>query len=245
MAPRSSGQALNARMLESVPTGFAFDERHTPHVTLLQRYVHTEQLSEVYAAVGATWPAIPHRRSISPPSGSHQEDPSMPGVGSAVVSLVGRAGGRRSADRADRGDEPWTAAGGDAAAFVTSDEEPEIDAGTLEYVERFVPDHSRANFAAHVTVGMATLDDLATLEAEPFESFTFHPSSFAVYRLGNHGTAQTGCTTGGPADPRPLDAGRVGPATGVAAVVRDRVRIAIAMTVGAGRGPTMRGAAVS
>ena len=86
--------------------------------------------------------------------------------------------------------EPWTAAGGDAAAFVTSDQEPEIDAATVEYVERFVPDHSGANFAAHVTVGVATLDDLAKLEAEPFESFSFHPA-FAIYRLGNKGTAQT------------------------------------------------------
>ena len=36
--------------------------------------------------------------------------------------------------------------------------------------DRFVADHSGANFAAHVSVGMATHDDRATLEAEPFES---------------------------------------------------------------------------
>ena len=43
----------------------------------------------------------------------------------------------------------------------------------------------------HVTVGEAKLDDLADLEAKPFEPFTFHPTALAVYHLGNNGTAQT------------------------------------------------------
>ena len=36
------------------------------------------------------------------------------------------------------------------------------------------------------------LDNLnfAALEAEPFESFTFPPASFAIYRAVNNGTAQ-------------------------------------------------------
>lgn len=185
-------EALNARMRASVPTGFAFDERHTPHVTLIQRYVHTEQLGEVYAAVGATVAGVPPSTiDLTAVGVSHQEDPSTPGVGSAVVSLIAGPVVVDLHEALIEAIEPWTAVGGDVGAFVTSDEEPDIDPGTLEYVERFVPDHSRVNFAPHVTVGMATLDDLATLEAEPFEPFTFHPSSFAVYRLGNHGTAQT------------------------------------------------------
>jgi hypothetical protein len=60
----------------------------------------------------------------------------------------------------------------------------------MAYVERYVPDHSGANFVAHVTVGLAPLAFLDTIEAERFDDFTFHPSAIAVFRLGNNGTAR-------------------------------------------------------
>jgi len=52
------------------------------------------------------------------------------------------------------------------------------------------PDHSGAKYLAHVTVGQATLEDLRDLEAEPCEPVTFQPDRFAIYHLGNNGTAQ-------------------------------------------------------
>ena len=52
-----------------------------------------------------------------------------------------------------------------------------------------MPHHSGANYVAHVTVGIAALDDLAVIEAEPFEPLTFAASAISVYQLGNNGTA--------------------------------------------------------
>src|SRR5208337_2796611 len=43
-------QADNARLLNLFPTGFALDETHHPHVTMLQQFVHTADLDKVYAA---------------------------------------------------------------------------------------------------------------------------------------------------------------------------------------------------
>ena len=43
-------QADNARLLEVYPKGFALDEAHRPHITLLQRFVRTDDLNHVYAA---------------------------------------------------------------------------------------------------------------------------------------------------------------------------------------------------
>ncbi len=43
-------QANNARLLEVFPKGFALDETHRPHITLIQRFVRTESLDQVYAA---------------------------------------------------------------------------------------------------------------------------------------------------------------------------------------------------
>ena len=45
-------EAANARLLKVYPKGFALDETHHPHVTLLQRYVRTADLDKVYDAVG-------------------------------------------------------------------------------------------------------------------------------------------------------------------------------------------------
>jgi hypothetical protein len=59
----------------------------------------------------------------------------------------------------------------------------------VKYIDEYVPVHSGANYLAHVTVGLAKLDDLAKIEAEPFDEFTFSPAGIGVYQLGNNGTA--------------------------------------------------------
>ena len=38
--------ALNARLRQSFPKGYALDASHRPHVTMLQRYVRTADLSK-------------------------------------------------------------------------------------------------------------------------------------------------------------------------------------------------------
>jgi hypothetical protein len=40
-------QANNARLLKVFPKGFALDEAHRPHITLIQRFVRTEDLDQV------------------------------------------------------------------------------------------------------------------------------------------------------------------------------------------------------
>jgi hypothetical protein len=44
--------ATNERLLKVFPKGFALDASHRPHITLVQRFVLTENLDKVYAAVG-------------------------------------------------------------------------------------------------------------------------------------------------------------------------------------------------
>ena len=43
----------NGRLLESFPKGFALDETHHPHVTILQQFVRTDDLDKVFAAANA------------------------------------------------------------------------------------------------------------------------------------------------------------------------------------------------
>src|SRR5271163_3259740 len=44
-------QAVNARLRLVFPKGFALDATHHPHISILQRYVRTDDLHKIYAAV--------------------------------------------------------------------------------------------------------------------------------------------------------------------------------------------------
>ena len=43
----------NARLLKSFPKGFALDETHHPHVSILQQFVRTDDLDKIFAAANA------------------------------------------------------------------------------------------------------------------------------------------------------------------------------------------------
>src|SRR5438046_5087502 len=45
-------EAVNERLLKVFPKGFSLDASHRPHITLVQRFVRTENPDQVYAAVG-------------------------------------------------------------------------------------------------------------------------------------------------------------------------------------------------
>ena len=61
---------------------------------------------------------------------------------------------------------------------------------TIHYVEVYVPEHSGEHLLLHVTTGLAPIDYLKKMLAEPFEDFTFCPSGASVFHLGNYGTAR-------------------------------------------------------
>src|SRR4029079_9948453 len=45
-------EAANARLRKVFPEGYALDATHRPHITMLQRFVRTAALDDVYTAVG-------------------------------------------------------------------------------------------------------------------------------------------------------------------------------------------------
>ena len=50
---RARARELNARLLRTMPEGFALDATHVPHITVLQRYVRTPELEQALDAVDA------------------------------------------------------------------------------------------------------------------------------------------------------------------------------------------------
>jgi hypothetical protein len=178
--------AVNARLRGVFPEGFALDASHRPHVTMVQRFVRTADLDQVYAAVGKAianhdvagmkleafkYYYIPDK-DLGLSGIVIKPTPELLKVEQDVIDAVA----------------PFTVKTGTSAAFVKS-EDPGVNQLLITYVEVFVPEHSGEHYEPHVTTGLATREYLDKMLAEPFENFTFSPAGAAVYHLGPYGTA--------------------------------------------------------
>jgi hypothetical protein len=189
-ATRDRARVLNGRLRQTMPEGFALDATHAPHITVLQRYVRASELEQVLGAVGAVVTGADLTSLDLRATRIAHAEWDTPGLGIASL-MLGRdprllaLQGRLIAALAS-----FTASQGTAAAFVTDPEEPGVNATTIGYVARFVPDHCASDYEAHLSIGMARRRDLEAVAAEPFEPFDVHAEAVAAYQLGNNGTAR-------------------------------------------------------
>ena len=183
---------INARMRRSVPDGFALDATHQPHITTLQRYVRTADLDRVYDAIDQTIANIDAGSLRYRAVAIRHIDWGVPGQGLAVLLVQPSPEVLDFQAKLLAAITPYVGTHGTAAAFATDAGVPDISQPTLDWVEGFVPAQvGPGKYIAHITVGFATLEDLETIEAEPFDSFAVHPASIAVFHLGDNGTAHT------------------------------------------------------
>jgi phosphoserine phosphatase len=179
--------ANNARLRAVYPNGFALDATHRPHITMIQRYVRTADLDQVYAAAGQ----VLARAKVD---GMKLEAVKYYYIPSKDIGLAGIVA-KTTPELLTLQQEliaavtPFTVDTGDSSAFVTTPEDPIIDPLLIGYVATFVPKASGAHFNPHVTTGVALREYLDRMLAEPFEPFTFSPAGAAVYQLGQFGTA--------------------------------------------------------
>ena len=178
--------AANDRLLKVFPKGFSLDASHRPHITLVQRFVRTENLDKVYAAVGKVFSAtdvtglkleafkyyyIPDK-DLGLSGIVIKPTPELLELEKKVIDAV----------------TPFAVKTGTSAAFVTGDV-PEVIPELITYVSEFVPKSSGEHYHPHVTTGLAPRTYLDEMLKEQFATFTFSPAGAAVYHLGNYGTA--------------------------------------------------------
>lgn len=183
---------VNARLLESIPAppGWVLDDTHQPHITTLQRYVRTDDLGGVYEAVEKTVAATDMASLAYQAASITHADWGFPGYGPTV--LLVQVSSEVLDFQADlvAAIAPFVESGGTAGAFVTDPGEV-ISPTIIDWVEAYVPAQvGEGRYFPHLTVGVATFDDLKIIESEPFDSFRVRPASVAVYHLGNNGTAR-------------------------------------------------------
>ena len=178
--------ATNDRLRKVFPKGFALDASHRPHITLVQRFVRTEDLDKVYAAVGKVF-ASANVTGLKLEAFKYYYIPDKDLGLSGIVVKPTPALLKLEQEVIDAV-TPFTVETGTSSAFVTGDV-PEINPLLITYVSDFVPKHSGTNYEPHVTTGLAPREYLDKMLKEPFKAFTFSPAGAAVYHLGHYGTA--------------------------------------------------------
>jgi len=180
-------KANNARLLAAYPEGFALDAAHRPHITLIQRFVRTRDLDQVYAAAGQVLAAA-DVNDMKLEAFTYYYAPTGK---TGVAGIVARPPAELLKLQEDiiTAVAPFTVESGTISAFVASHGDPDLDAALIDYVSTFVPKHTGERFSPHVSTGVAPREYLERMLAEPFEPFTFSPAGAAVYQLGPFGTA--------------------------------------------------------
>ena len=179
--------ATNERLRKVFPKGFALDDFHRPHITLVQRFVLTENLDKVYAAVGKVFASANVTGLKLEASNNYYIPDKDLGLSGIVIKPTPEL--LKLEQRVIDAVTPFAVTTGTSAAFVTTPEDPEVLPALITYVSEFVPEHSGKNYHPHVTTGLAPRDYLDKMLTEPFEAFNFSPVGAAVYHLGHYGTA--------------------------------------------------------
>ena len=177
----------NARLLKVFPKGFALDATHTPHITMLQCFVRTADLEQLYAAEEKVFAAANVNAMKLEAFKFYYAAAGATGV-AGICARPTPAILKLQADIIAAA-KPFLVERGPIGAFTAPHDDPAIDAAIIQYVSTFVPKMSGENFNPHVSTGVAPKEYLDKMLAEPFENFTFSPAGAAVYQLGPFGTA--------------------------------------------------------
>jgi hypothetical protein len=178
----------NARLRKSFPKGFALDETHHPHISMLQQFVRTDDLDKVFAAANAVM-AKEKPTAWTLNAYKYYYIPSPP-LGLAGIVVEPTEDLHRLQDELITAVAPYTVKTGTPAAFFSDDGGRDIQKFLISYVANFVTDAAGKRFNPHVTIGVGTEAYLNKMLAEPFASFTFSPAGASVYQLGSFGTAR-------------------------------------------------------
>jgi hypothetical protein len=179
--------ANNARLLAVFPEGFVLDAMHRPHITMIQRFVRTAELEEVYAAVGKVLAGV-NVTGMKLEAFKYYYIPIKDlGLSGIVVRPTPEL--LKLQEDIIAAVSPFTVETGDSSSFFTTPDDLIIDPSLIQYVSTFVPKSSGTHFNPHVSTGLAPQIYLDQMLAEPFEPFTFSPAGAAVYQLGQFGTA--------------------------------------------------------
>ena len=180
-------EANNARLRGVFPDGFALDAEHRPHITLLQCFVAAGDLEALAQAAGA----VIGNAGIAAMELKADRFYYTPGPGFGVAGICAPPTPELLRLQADviAAATPFMRSSATIDAFTARHDNPAFDVALIDYVAGFAEHHAGANFNPHVSTGVAPVDYLDAMIAEPFAAFAFASAGAAIYQLGPFGTA--------------------------------------------------------
>jgi len=175
--------SLNAQLRANYPAGYALDATRIPHLTLLQRFVPAKDFEAVCAIIANVLDDEPPTAMTL--TAKSIDSVSFEGLAVAVLVVERTPKLMRLHQEITDAVVPFSVSGGSPAAFADS----KVAAGTVDWVETFVPKSSGKNYQPHITAGIATETFVAQLKAAPFMPFEFKAAALAIFQIGNFGTA--------------------------------------------------------
>ncbi|MEZ5900791.1 MAG: 2'-5' RNA ligase family protein [Hyphomicrobiaceae bacterium] len=183
----AAAEDWNKRLREQMPEGFALDETHRPHITLLQQYVAEKDLDASLATIKSLAASEDLSKLKLTANGLYHIPSGKIGLqgitiepSSEIVALQAKV---------IQAMAPFRKSGGGQEAFVPDPTGTPFDPVLFKYVESFPESQAGKKFNPHVTTGTAPLEWVQAREKEPFEPFEFGVDKLTVYKLGNFGTA--------------------------------------------------------
>jgi hypothetical protein len=177
----------NAHLIEVHPDGYRLDDAHRPHITMLQRYVRTDDLSAVSEVVAKVLGERTIGRWVLTACGYYFIGWGDIGLAGIVVAPTPEL--LELQQELIAAVAPFTEEHGTADAFHATIQDPEINQPTIDYVAAFVPLGTGEQFNPHVSIGIATRVFLDEMISRPFDEFSFSVVGGAMFQLGNFGTA--------------------------------------------------------
>ena len=181
-------QANNTRLLRVFPKGFALDDTHHPHITMLQCFVRAADLGKVYAAEEMVLAAA-NVNAMKLDAFKYYYLPTGGSLGVAGICAKPTPDMHKLQTDIIAAAKPFMLETGPIGAFTAPHDNPAYDAAIIKYVSTFERIAAGQHFNPHVSTGTAPTRYLDKMVAEPFETFTFSPAGAAVYQLGPFGTA--------------------------------------------------------
>jgi hypothetical protein len=159
----------NARLREAFPESFALDEEHRPHITLLQCFVASADLGAISDAIGDVIRAA-NVNGIALEAVRYGYTPG-PGMGVAGIWVAPTPALVKLQADVIAAARPFMVETAGIDAFTAGHGNPAFDKALID------------------STGVAAIDYLDAMVAEPFAPFGFAPASAALYQLGPFGTA--------------------------------------------------------
>ncbi len=183
-------RAMNTKLRQAYPEGFALDASHIPHITLLQCYVRRRDLAEFESAVQSIVKSEAIETMKLEATGYEATPAGLEDVKSCVLKIDPTPELRRFHEKIVQAVQPWVVHGGDANAFVPPADGSPLNPQIIQYVDEFLPKSSGSHYDPHITLGLAPQNLIHPWKSKRFDRLPVKLIGLAIYHVGEFGTAR-------------------------------------------------------